>query len=318
MPSLRRLAATRADASRAAATQATAAALDWLAAGRAAHVLSAFDHACNLVDSAGQVLALVSAERGLTPFGLVVVSDAPQPFAEVANDSPVTVRPGVLGVGPLVITYAGAALWDARPDWPAVQAALAADPDRLSALAALAVTHAPPGSLLALFAPHDPAASALSPALYTRAQAGAADLVAGLTAGDWSLAEAGARRLAGLGGGLTPAGDDFALGVFLAAHAGAYGPAAAARCAALAAAMTPRTTTLSAAYLHAAARGECASYWHAVFAALSAPAGPETDLPAAVQALVTVGHTSGADGLAGFLAHFALHPRPAAAPTRRA
>ncbi len=293
---------------RASATHTTAAALAWLAAERPARLLNVFDHACNLVDDGGQVLALVSPARGLTPFGLVVTSEAPEPFAAVEIGSPVTLRPGVLGVGPLVITYADAALWDASPDWPAVQAALVANPGCLGQLAALAVASAPRGSLLELFAPYDPAASGLALALFTRAHAGATDLVTGLAAADWAQAERGALRLTGLGGGLTPAGDDFTLGVFIAAHAGLYRPQAAAHCAALAAAMAARTTTLSAAYLRAAARGECASYWHTVFAALSAPGGPSVDLPAAVQSLVTVGHTSGADGLAGFLAHSALFP----------
>ncbi len=307
MPSLRRLAATQPAALRATATHTTRAAQAWLASGRSARVLNAFDHACNLVDDAGQVLALVSATRGLTPFGLVVEAGVSEPFAAVTADSVVLVRPGVLGVGPLVITYGDAVLWDAAPAWPAVQAALAAEPARLEALAALAADHAPTGSLLELFLLGDHPSSVLAPALVKFAQAGAAHLVGGLAAGAWAQAERGALQLAGLGGGLTPAGDDFALGVFLAAHAGLYGPAAVARCAALAAAMSARTTTLSAAYLRAAARGECASYWHAVFAAAI---DPQRDLPAAVRALVSVGHTSGADGLAGFLAYHMFQVQP--------
>jgi len=70
-------------------------------------------------------------------------------------------------------------------------------------------------------------------------------------------------------------------------------------------AMAPRTTALSAAYLRAAARGECAAPWHDFFAALTEPAAParRAALAAAVEALFAIGHTSGADGLAGFLAY---------------
>lgn len=287
------------------ANRTTAAAQAWLVAAQPARVLNAFDHACNLVSDSGQVLALVSAARGLTPCGLVVESASLQPFAAVAADSPVSLSPGLLHIGLLTIDYSAAVLWDARPDWLALQAGLAAAPDCLDLLAALAADLAPAGSLLELFA--TPARPTLSPALLARARPAATDLVTGLAAGDWEQAEAGALRLAGLGGGLTPAGDDFALGVFLAAHAGLYGPAAAAHCAALAFTMLPRTTTLSAAYLQAAARGECASYWHAVLVALI---DPSPDLPAAVKALVSVGHTSGADGLAGLVALHLLRTMP--------
>jgi hypothetical protein len=72
--------------------------------------------------------------------------------------------------------------------------------------------------------------------------------------------------------------------------------------------MPPETTALAAAYLHSAARGECAAPWHDLFAAVLQPA-PEprqAALSAAVAALLALGHTSGADGLAGFLAPFFL------------
>jgi len=106
--------------------------------------------------------------------------------------------------------------------------------------------------------------------------------------------------LAGLGGGLTPAGDDFILGALLAAWAGLYGPSAPALAAGVAKAAAAATTTLSAAYVRAAARGECSAYWHRLFAALLQPQTGEA--PAALAALLAVGHTSGADALAGFLA----------------
>jgi hypothetical protein len=279
------------------ATRTTAAAQAWLAVARPARVLNAFDQACNLVNDQGQVLALVSAARGLTPFGLVVAADRTAPFADVRANDPIAWTPEALRLGALTIDYAAATLWDARPNWPVVRATLTARPERFELLAALASSAAPAGSLLELF---EPAGTlTLAPALRERALAGATALMTGLAAGEMALAEAGVTQLAGLGGGLTPAGDDFVLGVCLAAHAGAFGPAAVAQLPALAAALASRTATLSAAYVRAAARGECASYWHAVLAAL---AGPLPALAEAVGALVSIGHTSGADGLAGFLA----------------
>ncbi len=164
------------------------------------------------------------------------------------------------------------------------------------------VANPPPASLLELHSPNTPAS--LPPALAARVLAGAADLLNGLLGHDEAQATRGARRLAGAGGGLTPAGDDFAVGVFLAVWAGLYGPGRAELCGPIAAQMAPLTTALSAAYLQAAARGECAAPWHALFAALTEPAATRPRaLAEAVAALLAVGHTSGADGLAGFLAY---------------
>ena len=271
----------------------------WLEAARPARVLSVFDQAVNLVAEGGAVLALVTAARGLTPFGLVVAPDVRQPFAGVDAASPVSVTSGTLRVGPLEIDYRGAAVWDARPDWATVAAALQARPRWPEDVIVAGIESAPRDSLLPLWLEER------ETPLFKRFRPAAQHLIGGLQTGDWARAAQGVAKLAGLGGGLTPAGDDFVLGVFLAAHAGAFGPAAVAHCPALAEVLAPRTTTLSAAYVRAAAHGECAAYWHALLSALCDPA-PSVWVPvaAATRALVSVGHTSGADALAGFLASF--------------
>ena len=104
-------------------------------------------------------------------------------------------------------------------------------------------------------------------------------------------------ELAGRGIGLTPAGDDFLAGIMLWAWL-AY-PAPGPLCRALVEAAAPRTTTLSAAFLRAAARGECDAAWHQLLAALST--GSAAQFAPAVQRVVAHGATSGADMLAGFM-----------------
>ncbi|MCP4539609.1 MAG: DUF2877 domain-containing protein [Chloroflexi bacterium] len=107
----------------------------------------------------------------------------------------------------------------------------------------------------------------------------------------------GAVGLAGLGSGLTPAGDDFLTGVMLwvwLAH-----PTPLSVCKTLADAAIPRTMTLSAAFLRAAAQGECNTAWHALLAALDE--GGDARITAAAQNVLAHGATSGADSLAGFL-----------------
>lgn len=293
----------------------TPAARDWLARPAtarvpAARVLNVFERACNLVNDRGEVLAVVTSERGLTPFALVVEARERAPFRDLTQASEIMVTPGELRLGPLAIETAGARLWDPAPDWPAIRP-LFAGPEAIEGLAAGAAGRGPAGSLLELFAPAG-SATALPAAFRSRAREGALALLAGWQAGSLETAAAGACRLAGLGGGLTPAGDDFILGTLLGAWAGLYGPDAEKMAEGIVAAAAPRTTTLSAAYLRAAARGECSAYWHDLFAALLRPALRAAGVPAALSALLAVGHTSGADALAGFLAaqRLTVHPQP--------
>jgi hypothetical protein len=278
----------------------------WLAETSTARVLNVFDRACNLVNPRGDVLAVVTSQRGLTPFALVVAGSDPAPFRAVTESSDVRVQASRLRLGPLDIDFSAARLWDPAPDWPAIRR-LFARVGQLDELAAMAFGHGPAGSLLELFAPegHE---SSLPDALRGRALPSARALVMGMRSGSADDAVAGASRLAGLGGGLTPAGDDFVLGVLLAAWAGLYGPGAERLGGKIAEAAAPLTTSLSGAYLRAAARGECSDYWHRLFAALlgSDAAG----LRAALSALLAVGHTSGADALAGFLAGHLTVPQP--------
>lgn len=262
----------------------TPAARAWLAGTGPARVLNVFERAANLVDEAGAVLSLVAAGRGLAPFSALVAAGADFPALTAA--SAVCREPGVVRVGPLAFEWAAAETWDPRPEWGRLGPALTVE--TLSALAEFAPRAAPAGSLLVLPQPGP------KPAWLERAAAGAAELIGGLIAEDVARSVVGARLLAGLGGGLTPAGDDFIVGALLARWAAG---AENALSEAVAQAAAPLTTTLSAAYLRAAARGECSAYWHALLAAVAGGA----DWRPAARELLAVGHTSGADALAGFL-----------------
>lgn len=284
----------------------SATAAHWLATTTTARVLNVFDRACNLMNQNGDVLALVTSARGLTPFALVVQAETDAPFRGLPADSPVRTAPGAkrLWLGPLQVDYAAAQLWEACPDWPAIRALYGAG--SLAQLAGLVgEVELPDDSLLDLFRPAS-SGNSHAAALMVRARPAAEQLVAGLSRRDDRLAVAGAQSLAGLGGGLTPAGDDFIVGVLLAAWAGLYGPGAEYLSPALVAAAAPRTTTLSGAYLRAAAVGECTAHWHTLFAAQQH--GDHRAAREAVQALVSIGHTSGADALAGFSAVHFMQP----------
>ncbi|MBI3764436.1 MAG: DUF2877 domain-containing protein [Chloroflexi bacterium] len=284
----------------------TPAARDWLTQTKSARVLNIFDRACNLINQDNAILALVTSERGLTPFAMVVVGDSRTPFRVVSAESAVSIRASQLSVGSLQIKFANVALWNPIPDWPALRQLFADDPSRLDWLAVAAQENLVEGSLLDLYPslspnPSPPGRGAgVRDAMLERARRGATELVQGLLVGSSSQCLIGVKALAGLGGGLTPAGDDFIVGAMFAMWAGLYGPGTESFCDPIVNAAAPLTTTLSAAYLRAAARGECIAHWHAVLDALLR--SDEAALKSATLALTSIGHTSGADSLAGFLA----------------
>lgn len=110
---------------------------------------------------------------------------------------------------------------------------------------------------------------------------------------------AAAAKLVGLGEGSTPAGDDYLVGVL---HALAFNGGERAEGSLLVALVgvgEGRTTTASASWLAAAARGEASPVWRALLDALAA--GDELAACSAAGAVRATGHTSGAFSLRGFI-----------------
>ncbi len=286
------------------ALAAAPAALAWLDCTKSARILNVFDRACNLVNPAGDALTLVLSERGLTPFALLLPA-APQLFSMLSEFSPVRVDGQRLRVGALIVEWTNARPWNPAPDWAALRR-MFHEMGSLDELALQTASFQSRGSLLELFGAA-PAGSTLTLTLADRMHSGAMALVEGLSSRHSSMAVAGVVALAGVGGGLTPAGDDFITGALLAVRAGLYGPGLEPLAKSVADVAAGRTTTLSGAYLRAAGRGECSAPWHALFEALLA--GKPAHGTRALEALLAVGHTSGGDGLAGFLAaHFMAAP----------
>lgn len=122
-------------------------------------------------------------------------------------------------------------------------------------------------------------------------------LIQGLRAADAAAVANAAGRIAGLGTGLTPAGDDVLAGVMVALYATHF-PHTAELAASLYCAAAPQTTTLSRAYLAAASRGQTTAAWHRLLAALTDPGSH--DLEAAADHVRAFGATSGIRMLQGF------------------
>jgi hypothetical protein len=259
-----------------------------------ARVLAVFERACLLCTPDRQVLSLVLPAVGDGPLN-VVVSGEPGAFAGLAAGMPIRLEGERLSLGEVQVPLAGAVTWEPRPPWERLRSGDAGTPARLEQLRALALERAPADSLLWVLAAEGAPAAGLRPEAEGEAVRAARDeLAAGRAWGEAGLSAA-ARRLAGLGAGLTPAGDDLLAGAML--RAWLDGPLPDAFCQAVVDGAAERTTLLSAALLRAAARGECSAAWHRLLADLDsgAPLGP------AVDAVLAYGHTSGADALAGFL-----------------
>jgi hypothetical protein len=127
------------------------------------------------------------------------------------------------------------------------------------------------------------------------------NLSSSLVTNDISTAKSLAAKLAGLGQGLTPAGDDFLMGAIYATwiiHPHEIASTLAKEIAEFAA---PLTTSLSAAWLRSAGKGEAGILWHNLFNSLILPV---SSLESPVSQILSTGETSGADALSGFIRTF--------------
>ncbi|MBI3177603.1 MAG: DUF2877 domain-containing protein [Chloroflexi bacterium] len=283
--------------------------MEWLGQARHPRVHSLYRQSLNLIDQRGELFSLVLAELGPGPFALVVqpLRNSHWPVggfvAQLRVDSPVRLRTDSIEVGPLEVGLSGLKNWEPRPDWRGLRTVLT--PHHLERLDRQLQQHAPSGSLAPLAG--GLAASHAETAIdrkdlefsLTRALARPAhELLSELVLGDPEQVGRAAAKLAGLGGGVTPAGDDFLLGAIHALWASADLGRAVDLARAVVEAAGSRTNAVSLAWLRAAARGEAANEWHALFEAVlqDRPIEPQ------VRGLIRRGHTSGADALAGFIA----------------
>jgi hypothetical protein len=240
--------------------------------------------------SDGDIVALVLPEIDKGPLN-IVVDGHPGVFTPIEPSKPAWIGESVLCLGKLEIRLSQATVWEPCADWKHLRQSQEQIKERLPQVQDLALHHAPANSLIR-------GQFTDSPFVATAWEV-AQDLT-GIWDSGWSAherLEAVTAQLAGLGSGLTPAGDDFLAGIML--RAWLAHPEPRPFCQAIFAAAACRTNRLSVAFLQAAARGECAIAWHRLFEALQS--GEQADLIAAVQGVVAHGHTSGADMLAGFL-----------------
>lgn len=257
----------------------------WLTNTISARILHLFDHACNLINDQGEVLSLVTPEIGPGPFALVLPLTRPFP-ARLSLQSKVDINENIVHVGLLKIDITDAIIWQPIPDWHRLRQDTAVWQTRLFQLQEMIASYR---RQQGIDVPSEFSA---------RLEMGATIFLRGLAAEDTAVCRAGVRQLAGLGQGLTPAGDDFLLGAMYGLRAAAAEETARFWSEWIADTAVPRTTALSAAWLRAAAQGEAAAAWHDFcrYSAMVERWGT------AVQRILHTGHSSGADALAGFTA----------------
>lgn len=257
---------------------------DALAVPATGSLLATFSRSCYL-DLAGRIVALVAPDLLRGPLNVVV--DPPRDFAFEALPVGAAVRlaPPRLAIdGGPELDLGTARVWDAHltPLRLADRDLLDRRLDRIKSVLAGA-----------------PAESLAHPAgRPARAADGMDALYSGLRSAETEAVALGALRLAGLGAGLTPSGDDVLTGVLVAVtlltppHAGSIRRA-------VMDAVRDRTTRISLAYLEAASRGDAGEAWHILARRLDD--GPDEAVGGAAARVMAFGETSGADLLEGFV-----------------
>jgi hypothetical protein len=267
----------------------------WLAATQQAHVLYSFQAVADLINQDGDVLALVAKQIGDGPFSLVLEPDSFPEAVEI--ETPLLVFENGFWLGDSLIDAENAAAWEPKPDWELVRTKPAELAWAASQLRDLLQAEAPEDSIARLIL--DPTYISPLPArIFQAAEQNLPLLFSGLGENDQAKVVEASKKLAGLGPGLTPAGDDVLLGVMYGLWA-TRGEDAADTAQRIANAAVPRTHALSGAWLTACTRGEAASLWHRLLAAIVQKNGAQVK-DVAMRILPT-GHTSGADALGGFL-----------------
>jgi hypothetical protein len=247
---------------------------DWLANTRHPGILHVFDDVCNLINDERRVLSIVTPWIGNGPFNLVVENQVL--FSEnLQVGSPVSILGTRLILGDFTLCPAEAKCWSPSPDWQRLHN------NRLHIAR----------QCIALPIPHSQIQNTLQ-----------ADLTLAFAKGDLSASTSIAAKLAGLGVGLTPAGDDFMLGALYAVWIIHLQETAMSLANTVVNAAAPLTTTLSAAWLRAAARGEAGIAWHEFFSALIH--GNSMQIQLTLNKILATGATSGVEALAGFIGTF--------------
>jgi len=247
-------------------------------------ILSSHRHACNLVADDGRIIALVDEAHGNGPFHLLVPQSR---FDTIPLGASIHWQTGAIKLAHLTIDLQRAQPWN--PQIPRQNQPLVMAP--LSRYRSLATMRSP------LYSG--------SPPLVERAQNAIMHLQHGVIQRNNTEFQQGVDGLVGLGPGLTPAGDDFLLGLLVAftLHAHEH-PDYARYGMAIVDSAAQASTRLSATWLAYAQQGRFGETWHRLIGLLNG--GEAQEISDSVHTILSSGATSGADALCGFFVGNAL------------
>lgn len=249
------------------------------------HVQSVFNRSCNLINDHQDIITLALPEIGNGPFSVLVEGPA-HLFSSFLPGQPSLGDQHHLRVGSWAISLTGSKIWD--PQLP-----LGSGPPEISS------------TMADVLAPYRHWPATAQDILWTgrvaiRLRQASQRLIRAIRYSR-DVAEP-ARQLAGLGAGLTPAGDDYLVGVM----AALFLTQKVALAQAIARAAIPQTTLLSGAFLKAAAEGYFCEKWHHLAGALLQK--DRAGVVKTCEAIRSWGATSGRDALAGFATILLLTP----------
>lgn len=245
----------------------------WLKNPSKRKILHIFDDVCNLINADRDVLSIVNPEIGNGPFNLVLEESFR--FSNHLNiDDNISVTGSRLTIGNLTISLSNAQRWNPVFYWEALRSRKEEISSRLKLL------------------PFDSENETLLRLSLSLSRA--------IIHADLPSARNSALKLAGLGIGLTPAGDDILMGAMHATWIVHPQITAESVTQEMARAAASLTTSLSGAWLQSAARGEAGAVWHELFNAFI----HDENIYAPLSKILSVGETSGSDALTGFLSVF--------------
>lgn len=279
--------------------------------GFTAHVVGSFDEACDLATEDGGVIVLIHQRVGKGPLN-IVIDESQFSFQDLSYGLPATLAKDDLVLGDfLSISLGEAQMW--KPRWPLSERE-ADQPRRKANLEKLcrylAVSGRRRGLLAVLLAASEGTGRSLDDAFLKTARRATEGLMTALRAGDRQGITHQAGRLVGLGPGLTPAGDDYLMGLMWGLRVWPYllegsGLDIEEVCKHIWKTVKGRTTLLSAAFLQIAREGLPNEAWKDLLVEVSY--GEGVGMRKAAQRVLDYGARSGADALAGFLSPFVFH-----------
>ena len=285
-------------------------------------VLANYHRACNLVTSDGEIIALVSPAIGNGPLNIVIEDG--RALEHVKPGVPAVFSDDQLILGDFVVVLLhGARLWTPDTNWECLTNQRSKWEDNLAALRDwLSQNDFAKGLTSVILEAKDPESREdgtrplHSRAFLALARKGIKGLLQALQDRNRLRIRENVALLAGLGPGLTPAGDDYLVGLMAGLRVwpgplGNSGLSPEEICQIILEATEGKTTLLSTAFLRSAKEGLFGENWHELLAALARNEREKDErgveaigVQRAARRILSSGATSGAYALAGFLSPY--------------